>query len=188
MSVFPSKTKDYEKKYYQEYYLENGDYLKKYQQEYYLKNKDKVSERNRIYREKNREQIREYSRENYSKNKQAKRDEMKEYFLKNPWLIALYSAKARCTNPNNAKYPRYGGRGIKFLLTKEEIKIIWFRDKAYNLSTASIDRKNNDGNYEYSNCRFIEHSLNSAKGKKLYKKLSEYNRMKLREANCKRRD
>lgn len=82
------------------------------------------------------------------------------FIKKNPWLKHLYKAKQRCVNPNATRYPCYGGRGIKFLLNKEEIKTLWFRDKAYLLIKPSIDRKNNDGHYEFSNCRFIEYSKN----------------------------
>lgn len=85
----------------------------------------------------------------------------KEYYKNNPWLRHFFSAKARCINPNNDHYNSYGSRGIKFLLTKEEIKELWFRDEAYNLKQASIDRKDNDGNYELSNCQFIEMEENS---------------------------
>lgn len=50
-----------------------------------------------------------------------------------PWLDRLAQAKQRCNNNKNKYYKNYGGRGIKFYLTKEEIKELWFRDKAYLL-------------------------------------------------------
>ena len=69
--------------------------------------------------------------------------------------------KKRCKNKKHDSYPRYGGSGIKALITLNEIKQLWFRDKAYLLDKPSIDRIDNDGNYEYGNCRFIELSENS---------------------------
>ena len=78
----------------------------------------------------------------------------------------FHDIKQRCNNPNNVFYKNYGGRGIKCLITKEELKQLWHRDKAYLKSKPSIDRKDNDGNYEYSNCRFIELSENVAERNK----------------------
>jgi hypothetical protein len=77
-----------------------------------------------------------------------------------PWVITLFRARARCNNKND----RYGKRGIKCFLTPEEIKIIWFRDKAHLLKRPSIDRIDNNGNYTFDNCRFIELSENSRLG------------------------
>lgn len=87
----------------------------------------------------------------------------KEYLKNNPWNTSYKGANERCTNPNNSHYKYYGAKGIKFLLTKEEIKELWFRDKACKMVRPSIDRKDNDGNYEYGNCRFIEFSENVIK-------------------------
>ena len=70
---------------------------------------------------------------------------------------------SRCTNSKCCNYKYYGGRGIKNYLTKDNIKELWFRDKAYNMIKPSIDRKDNDGNYEISNCQFIELSENVRK-------------------------
>jgi hypothetical protein len=81
----------------------------------------------------------------------------------NPWLVNYYSAFARCNNKKHEKFSIYGGRGIKFLLTKEEVKKLWFRDKAWLLTKPSLDRKESDKNYTFDNCQFIEHRINSSK-------------------------
>jgi hypothetical protein len=78
-----------------------------------------------------------------------------------PWIKTLYDIKQRCNNPNNKFYKYYGGRGIKCLITAEELKYLWFRDKAYLLNRQSIDRIDNNGDYCLENCRYIELSENS---------------------------
>ena len=78
------------------------------------------------------------------------------YYKKYPWRKRLAVIKQRCNNPNNKSYKDYGQKGIKCLITSEELRELWFRDKAYNMNKPSIDRIDNDGNYEYTNCRFIE--------------------------------
>ena len=92
---------------------------------------------------------------------ECQRNRIKNYYKKYPWKRTLLEIKQRCLNKNNPFYKWYGGRGIKCLITKEELKILWFRDKAWLLEKASIDRKNNDGNYTFKNCRFIELSKNT---------------------------
>lgn len=87
------------------------------------------------------------------------------FYKKYPWMMSYNCAKKRCENKNDVSYRHYGARGIKLLMTKEDFKAIWFRDKAYLLDRPSIDRKNGKGNYTIDNCRFIELFKNISKPK-----------------------
>ena len=84
---------------------------------------------------------------------------------KYPWLYHYYIAFARCNNPKHNRYKYYGERGIKMSLTKEDFKMLWYRDNANKLTRPSIDRKDRDGNYEIDNCEFVELSYNAVKEK-----------------------
>lgn len=78
------------------------------------------------------------------------------YRVKYPWRYAYRRINSRCNCSKSRHYKDYGGRGIKCLITSEEIKILWFRDKAFEMKKPSIHRINNDGNYEINNCKFLE--------------------------------
>jgi hypothetical protein len=73
--------------------------------------------------------------------------------------IKLYyawsSMKQRCTNKKKSNYYRYGGRGIIFC--NEWVKYknfrVWALSSGYK-DGLSLDRIDNDGNYEPSNCRW----------------------------------
>jgi hypothetical protein len=109
----------------------------------------------------------EFPSDNRNKDKRAARCRNCKNFLElrhykqNPWLKTLNLIKDRCNNSRNHAYKRYGGRGIKCLITKEELKFLYKRDNASQMKKPSIDRVENDGNYELSNCRYIELSENS---------------------------
>lgn len=95
-----------------------------------------------------------------------------EYYKKFPWRKTLVVIKQRCENPNNISYPWYGNKGIKCNITENEIKKLWFRDKAYLMKKPSIDRKDSNKDYTYNNCRFIELVENVIKCNKLTHKKS----------------
>lgn len=80
-----------------------------------------------------------------------------------PWINSYKHAKRRCNNSNHKYYKWYGGRGIKFLLTHEDMEFLWKRDNADKMKEPSIDRINKNGNYELKNCQFIEMNINRIK-------------------------
>lgn len=88
---------------------------------------------------------------------------IKKFHEKYPWYWSYASARQRCTNPKNPRFKRYGARGIKFCLTKADMAFMWNRDHATQMSTPSLDRINNNGDYALANCRFIEMSDNCRK-------------------------
>ncbi len=76
---------------------------------------------------------------------------------RHPLYSVLHHIKDRCYNQNDKRYIHYGGRGI--IVCDEwrndyEVFIKWALNNGWKNGLA-IDRINNDGNYEPSNCRFI---------------------------------
>lgn len=86
-----------------------------------------------------------------------------------------YGMMARCYNPNTNSYKNYGGRGISICDEWHDYAKFrtWALENGYNpdaeFGECTIDRINNDGNYEPQNCRFVDSKVqakNKRKGKK----------------------
>jgi len=80
------------------------------------------------------------------------------------------SIKQRCLNPNDKSYINYGARGITICDDWESDFMAfynWAMSNGYR-ERLEIDRINNDGNYEPSNCRWTTSFIN-ASNKRIYK-------------------
>lgn len=135
--------------------------------QYYLKNKETCLARNKEWRTVNKQYSLDYKKRRYWGNRNIRQKQINYLRVlkkKNPWYSHFYNAKTRCENKNRKSYIRYGGRGIKFTLDMEQIRFIWFRDRAFLMSRPSLDRLDNNGNYCVENCRFMEFSENTRKG------------------------
>lgn len=72
--------------------------------------------------------------------------------------------KARCQNPRNQAYDRYGGRGISVCEGWQEFEAFagWAIVHGYR-DDREIDRVDPAGNYEPANCRWIAGALNRSR-------------------------
>ena len=90
------------------------------------------------------------------------------------WEKTYRGIISRCKD----KHSRYFKKGIKALISKEELKTLWFRDKAYLLELPSIHRIDNDGDYTFENCQYVERGFNSSLGVNLTYMIKKEKRIK----------
>jgi hypothetical protein len=84
---------------------------------------------------------------------------------RHPLYIIWDCMVQRCTNQNNVRYSSYGGRGISVCVNWRCYPITFIKWALRNgwENGLTIDRIDNNGNYNPNNCRFITKAKNSGK-------------------------
>lgn len=87
----------------------------------------------------------------------AKADGRRKHELYNTWNSMIQ----RCYNPNHKAYKYYGGRGVK--VCDSWLSSFWnfVEDMGEKQEGYTLDRMDNDGNYEPSNCKWSTKSEQS---------------------------
>ena len=84
--------------------------------------------------------------------------------------------RERCTSTKNSHYIHYGAKGVSVCPEWKDFAIFrsWAHEHGYvEGKRLSIDRIDNDGNYEPSNCRWIPISENVVRRNRLPEKLRD---------------
>lgn len=107
-------------------------------------------------------------------------------------LTRISSIISRCTNPDNATYPDYGGRGITVHTVWVQNRVAFLRYlvglDGWDVPALQLDRRDNNRGYEPGNLRFVTRSKNMSNKRKIKARDVEGLKLELRRLEAENAD
>ena len=97
-----------------------------------------------------------YRKKYYQEHTEHLYDCSQDYKKDHPWIVRWCNIQQMCENPKNRSYQYYGANNIQCLVTPEELKSLWFEDKADTFIRAKLIRLDKSGDFVIGNLKFIE--------------------------------
>lgn len=110
--------------------------------------------------------------------RRPQRDKRQQRDDRTPTMRSWMAMRQRCFNPNGPEYHRYGGRGITVCDRWRESFAAFLSDMGEKPPGRSLDRIDNDGNYEPGNCRWATPTTQSRNSR--HAKLTEQSAAEIR--------
>lgn len=124
---------------------------------WYANNRQKVLDRTQA----NRLEKAEYDAAYRETHRERRAENQREWIAKNPGIyrtkLSWRAMHLRCYSPASNKYENYGGRGIA-VCERWMTFAQFMEDMGERPDGTTLDRIDNDGNYEPSNCRWSTQS------------------------------